>query len=171
VTELEPNPIRKIGFDIITLIDMDAAIEGLRHLWYGEAGKDRAQAIPFQTYGPVLFEVMRPRPGALGTLHDLVAEGCSLHFFCDIAESEIGELAEQWLQRWSGIRNLILHQIRENQSPVQLDCQAYVLAEDHGFEIPQGRPRVATHPRGGEFDQAVLDKARTFTVAKKPRGA
>jgi hypothetical protein len=169
MTELEPNPIRKIGFDLMTLIDMDAAIEELRHLWYGEAAKGTAAAIAFDNYGPILFEVMRPRPAALGMLNDLVSEGCSLQFFTDIEDPDIGEQAEKWLQRWSGIRNLILHQIRQNQSPVQLDCQAYVVAEDHTFDFPEGRPRIERHPRGGEFDHSVLDKARKFVVAKRAR--
>jgi hypothetical protein len=165
MSNLEPNPIRKIGFDLLTLVDMDAAVEELRILWYGST--ETYRPLTFADYGKVLFTVMRPRPGALGVLRDLVAEGCSLHFFCDFTDDTVGLRAEEWLQTWTGLRELALHQIRSSQSPVQLDCQVYVLAEGHGYTIPEGRPRVGEHPLGGEFDRSLVAKLREFTVAKK----
>jgi hypothetical protein len=163
VTETTHSPIRKLGFDLMTLIDMDAAIAELKTIWF--ANPDDKRELDFSEYGRLLFTILRPRPGALGTLRELRQEGCRLMFFTSIDDDTTGERAERWLNDWAVTDDLVLHQIRESQTPIQLDCQAYIVAEDHTFDIPKARPRVETHKVGGPFDPKVVDKARKVSAA------
>lgn len=157
---LKESPIKKIGFDILTLIDMEDAEATMKELWYAEDTPDPGMG--FDAYGTAIFRIMRPRPGALGLLRDLRTEGCRILFFTDITDDETGDRAEKWLQEWSTVTDLALHQIKTDagQTPVQLDCQAYIVAEGHGYLIPADRPRVEEHPRGGKLKRSLIDKVR-----------
>lgn len=166
--EIVPNPIRKIGFDLMTLVDVEAVLEEINELYYGA---DRpAVPLTLAEAGELVFRHLTPRPGALGQLRDLVAEGCVLLFFTDITEERVGMQAEEWLQTWTRNRDLVLHQVRNGQSPAVLDCQAYILAEGHGYSVPAGRPRVAEHPKAGPFDRKVVAGVRdVVTPAARKR--
>jgi len=157
---LPESPIRKLGFDLLTLVDMEEAEEQMRELWYGKDKPDPGMG--FDDYGTAIFREMRPRPGALGLLRDLRQAGCQLTFFTDIIDPTTGDRAEKWLQEWSTVTDIALHQIKTEAgaSPVQVDCQAYFLAEGHTYTMPEGRPRIYEHPRGGAFDRKIVAEAR-----------
>ena len=157
---LEPSPIRKIGFDLMALVDLEETRADLMKIWYGD--HEPLNEPTLQDYGVVLFRHAHPRPGALGVLRDLRMEGAVLMFFTDITDPNIGEQATLWLQEWTGVRDIVLHQFKnpETMSPVRLDCQAYILAEGHAFIMPEGRPRVREHSRGGDFNRELIDEVR-----------
>lgn len=153
------NKLNKVGFDLMTLIDLEATLTDFRELWYADREK-QAETLTVSDCGAVLWSQVRPRPGALGALRDLRSEGGRIFVFTDIRDPEVGEQAQEWLRRWSGQNNLVLNDIRQGQTPVILDCQVYILAEGHSYLMPEGRPRVHSHPVAGPFDWALLEKAR-----------
>lgn len=117
--------IRRIALDLDSVIDFGEGAAKVAEIWFGP---DSTKRLRYSDWGPMVFNQLQPRTGALGWILDQLLDGAEILYWTTSLPNEpaITLQAERWLTGWTGRYGTPIHIVADRLDFIE--AQLYIHA-------------------------------------------